>query len=144
MRAVLPLLCLWSCATGGDPSVGGTALPNPGYAPYTVYAEDDAGITPVLEDPPGSDPMAYVTEGRLTLAFSQCPPDGPCRIMTTNFIISRNGTDTAPMYPRSRTLKCFHFFFSPLNLSGALHTLVSTMGKSSLLSAILAVKTCSC
>lgn len=94
MRVMLPLLCLWGCATGGDPSVGGTALPNPGYAPYTVYAEGDAGLTPVLEDRPGSEPMAYVAEGRLTLIFSECPTNGPCRIMTTT---SADGiTFTAP------------------------------------------------
>ena len=80
MRWSVGLLVLTGCAAGGDPGGGASGLPYPGYAPYEILTEGDAGLTPVLDASMVADPMASVVEERVHLVYSRCPADGPCRI----------------------------------------------------------------
>jgi len=80
MRGLLSVVVLTGCAAGGDPGSGGEALPNPGYTPYAVHAEGDAGLTPVLPEGAGRDLMAYLRHDRVNLVYTRCPEDAVCAI----------------------------------------------------------------
>ena len=73
-------MVLTGCAAGGDPGSGAEALPNPGYAPYTVHGEGDAGLTAVLPRGAGRDLMAYLHQDQVNLVYTRCSEGEACAI----------------------------------------------------------------
>jgi hypothetical protein len=82
MKRLALMLFALGCGTGGDPGDGSQNLPNPGFAPYTVYlGPDDRAVNLFPDRPNLGAPFARIEGDRVALYLHECPAEAPCRIV---------------------------------------------------------------